>query len=280
MGFFTGFFCIILIPMWWKSVIFREDQWYCWRLSGAEIFVCRKGSVWSAFCRPLRWARRSVSCTGPAEETPALFENVQTKILAEETAALRPFLPEKPFLVNLSGLQLFPGMEIMLELELPPSFRLLAANSALIEPASLDSGIIFDFAPFQLKESWYGKNTMEGCLCSSLPVVIPRAAGDVNPGDAGNSAQAIIHCTVVIRNRAKTTLEPDKILFFAEGLAVYEIDGRLVSDSPIIEEHGNDFHITGITSMADHGTLLVPGSKNKADLFAQGTRIIKNITGL
>jgi hypothetical protein len=322
--------------MWWKPIDFRDGQWYGWRLSGAEIFVCRQGRYWQACYKAQRWDRRS----GPGQETPAyagspaeppgclpgrplgLTENpggggsvqgclpgcpadwkTNSAAWNGETASLRPCFPEKPFLVSLGGVKLFPGMNIKQDLELPPVFNLTAENGGA-EPE-----VIFTFFPFELKETWYGRNTMEGRFCYSLPAGQPRDESGTDAGSGENAGpensiapqaeespqadtvpQAVIHCTMVVRNQTKTVLAPGQIPLYTGELAIYEQNGKLVCDTPAIDALGDGFRMTvtarknGGTPGSDGtpgsiGTLVAPGCKNDARLIRQRTRIIKNITG-
>ena len=262
--------------MWWNPFTFEEGQWYLWRFAGAEIAVCRTEETWQGFCKSLRWEKRDASCTGPLQEKPAVQTALQTNVLNAKTASLRPFLPEKPFLINLGGLKLYPGMKITLELEIPPALYLMA------EKDGNTPEFIFNFVPFTLKETWHGKNSMEGFFCSSLPV---------NTGVPCNPA---IHCSLTIRNRTKNAAELNAIPFYAGGLSVYEKDRKLISESPVIDTLENNFRMAVETADTEYGTMLTQGNKNDPNLIRrgtsalsdlggglqQGTRIIKNITGL
>jgi len=253
--------------MWWESVNIQKGCWYCWRLAGAEIAVRRMGKFLSSCCRPLSWDRRDLFCTGPVQEDTVFQADLQTMVWDEAVlrAALRPCFAEMPFLINLRKLVLFPGGETTLELELPPELLLIAENGTMVT-----------FRPFELKKTWYGRNTMEGLLCSSLFAPDPAA----NPQDY---TQAAVHCSLMIRNRTKTVVELDKVPLHTGELAIYEVNGKLQSDTPVIDVLGNDFRMTAVRT--EQGNLLSP-PKNKAGksgaegFILQGTRIIKNITGL
>ena len=260
-------------PSW--SLTFQEARWYCWHLAGADIFICRSGNCWQGFCTKLPWDERRGGCSGPVQEEPENAAYADKVIMNGETAALRPCLPEKPFVVNLGGLHLFPGTEISLEFQLPPRFRLITEeNGAHPEPAE----ILFNFAPFILKETWYSQDTMKGAVGASLSAVVPDTD---NSGDTAGSSESLpgIGCTMLIRNRAKTTLDLDKVPLYTDILAVYENDGKFVCDKPVIDVYGKDFHLS-VKYVS--GTLLTPACRNGMGdtLIHWGTRIIKNITGL
>jgi hypothetical protein len=259
--------------MWWKPFTFKDSQWYCWRLAGAEIFIRREGKSWQSYYKKIRWEMRDSSCSGPSEEKPVSRENLQTDIINRKTAALRPCLPEKPFLLNLGGLKISPGMKLTVDLKLPPQFNLIAEKSK----GSHD--YIFSFIPFELKETWYGKDTMEGFLYSSLPY-------NINTKIVGETAEMpvatglAVHCRLEIRNQTKTVLELDKVPFNSVELAVYEKHGALISDTPVIDALENDFRMAVVSAKSESHSLLVHGKKQEPWHIHQGTQLIKNIAGL
>jgi len=260
------------------SFTFPEGIWYCWHLAGSEIFVRRRGKYWDSVFRKIPWNERDKVYSGPVQEEPAAADTsadaaasaATTAVQNEETAVLQMCFPEKPFLINLGGLRLLPGAETALTLQLPPAFRLIAGDSAFqAEPEET----LFSFTPFTLKDAWYGDDTMKGILCSVLPGIALPDADTPEPAPG-------IECTVLIRNRTKAPLDLTKVPLYTDTLAVYEINGKFISDRPLIEPHGNDFRETIIK---EQGVLLAPPAiKNGVGdtLIRRGTEIIRNITGL
>jgi hypothetical protein len=259
---------------WWETLEFREAVWYHWLLEGAEIFVCRRGSFWYSQCRERQWKERSAECSGPLEIEEARFPTLEARFPTQpwafssvlwdsgSTAALRPGLPAKPFLVQ-PGLLLFPNMETSLKILLPPLLHLSA-----VKP-SAGQETLFTLVPFTLKESWYGADTMQGTLCLSLPSA------------SGKSGGAAVRCRVLLRNRTKTALKLDTFPLYASELGIYESGGALVSDTPVIDVYGDgDYHMS--VKAPEGGSLLIPGNKSGMGdlLIHHGTQIIKNITGL
>jgi hypothetical protein len=261
--------------MWWEPFTFKETAWYCWRLAGSEIFIRRDGRSWQSYYKRIRWEKRNALCSGPAEEEPAFQENPQSDIINRRTAALRPCLPEKPFLLGLGGIELFPGMKLALNLKLPPHLNLIAEKSK----GSHDH--IFSFIPFELKETWYGKDTMDGFFCNSLPInADAKTIEEATEMPVDHAASLVIHCRLLIHSQAKTVLELDKIPFYSAGLAVYEKNGALVSDTAHIEAlENNDFRMTVVSTKSEGHSLLSHGQKQERHLY-QGTQIIKNLAGL
>jgi len=261
------------------SFTFPEDVWHCWHLAGAAIFVRRKGKYWQSLCRKLQWSEHCGVYSGPVQEDPDTEDNsataATTAVRNEETATLQMCFPEKPFLLNLGNLRLLPGTETSLTLQLPPAFHLTAGDNPLLtEPEE----ILFTFTPFILKEAWHGEDTMKGVLCSSLPNII-RPDSDT-PAIAGTEPAPGIECTVLIRNRTKAPFELSKVPLYTDTLAVYEINGKFISDKPVIEPHGGDFRETIIK---EQGVLLAPPAIKSGvgdTLIRSGTKIIRNITGL
>jgi hypothetical protein len=267
------------VKRWWESFELREAVWYRWCLEGAEIFVCRRENQWYSLCRRIRWKERSAECSGPLETEEPRGAVHSALWGGGSAAALRPYLPVKPFLTN-PGLLLFPGMETSLELDLPP--LLYVSASAEASPGRGNGETLFTIVPFTLNESWYGVDTMHGILCSSLPP------------SSGSPGAVAIRCRVLIRNRARTVLELDKLPLHAGELGVYERDGELISDTPVIDVYGEGDYRMSVkapeegnpvsnhgTWVSSHGTLLAPGNKSGVGdmLIHHGTRIIKNITG-
>jgi hypothetical protein len=265
--------------MWWEPFTFKEAEWYCWRLAGSEIFIRRQGKTWQSYYKRVRWEKRSTSCSGPVEEEPVSHENLQSDIINRRTAALRPCLPEKPFLLRLGGVKFFPGMKLALDLKLPPHLNLIAETSK----GSHDH--IFSFIPFGLKETWYGKNTMDGFFCYSLPIdavegTIGEAAEMPAEIPMDHAVSLAIHFRLLIHSQAKTVLELDKIPFYSAGLAVYEKNGALTSDTAHIDVLENDFRMTVVSAKSEGCSLLAHGQKQEPRHVYQGTQIIKNLAGL
>ncbi|MDR2471088.1 MAG: hypothetical protein LBD09_03135 [Treponema sp.] len=300
-------------PPWWAPLAFAEGRWYRWNMAGAVIAVRRDGNVWRGRCRSLRWDTTAKNKDGKTH-------NEYTSVRAGTAAALRPCLPEKPFLVKTAALRIFSGMEIPVELDLPPLYRLVpvedltgAADAAGFPPdgeGGMTGGVpvcsacrvsgeaLFTFSPFVLNETWYG-DPMRGILCASLSVNVPADAPEreqaaaVDPAAASDSALAdtqadepgLVRLTALIRNRTKTPLELTAFPLYAGELAVYGKDRRLFCDKAAIDAYGNsDFRLTAGTGREEAsvpGILLCPGSKSAGPtLVHQGTRIIKHITGL
>jgi hypothetical protein len=197
-------------------------------------------------------------------------------------AALRPVFPEKPFLVNLPDRpRLFPGVELPLNLELPPLLKLTVFPPPALpgeppgEPASAGAAVsgetLFTFTPFPLNETWYGDTTMKGVLCLSL---------SVSAGEGADPEGALVRCGALIQNRTKAILELSQFPLYAGELSIYQKEGALVTDTPVLDasENGN----FRVSLRSPGGVLVAEGNKNGVgDLLIQrGSRIIKNITGL
>jgi hypothetical protein len=176
-----------------------------------------------------------------------------------KSAALKPFFSGKPFLIKWGDkLRLLPGAESSLTLGLPPSLKF-----------TLDRETLFFPNPFILNETWYGKDTMDGVICTSLNAELSVPAG------------VSVCCTVHLRNHSKQSIELDRIILHAEELSMYESGGQLYSDIPVFDFFGGGECKTGIkTFHGEHKKLVNPGIKNSMGLIRHGTRIIKNITRL
>ena len=247
--------------MRWEYFTFEEELWYCWHIAGARIYVCRNGKTWQGYCSSLKWGSRENYVSGPENEEPVLPAALMTDILGKKTAALKPCFPEKPFLISLEKLKLFPGMKTKLSLKLPPNFCLVSEKGGgVIER-------IFDFSPFELKETWHGSNTMNGILCYSLPL------------NSGCDTDIDVHCSMAIINRTKTVLTPEKIILRASELSIYEKDGKLLCDMPVISAGENDFRMEVKTINDENAVPVSHFNKLNPNLIRKGKHIIKNITG-
>jgi len=251
------------------SLTFQNNSWYRWHLAGTDIFIRRTGSLWQSFYRQIPWNECTGAYSGPVQEeldSGALSNGSLSGSAAwnGKTAALQVCFPEKPFLLNLAGIKIYPGMELFLELQLPPAFCLLPGES---NDNSEQSEILFSYIPFFLKDAWFGKDTMRGNIYSSLPTsILPSANESLG-----------IYCALHIRNHFKTTLELNRVPLYTDMLAIYEKDGKFMSDKPVIDVYGDDFRETVIK---EQGTLLafpVIKSGRGDSIIRRGTQIIKKI---
>ncbi|MDR2313704.1 MAG: hypothetical protein LBE02_04150 [Spirochaetaceae bacterium] len=257
---------------WWDPLTLRDGIWYRWFLLGAEVLVCRKKNHWHGLCKDRYWRDRTGECTGPEEAESCSRGTVLFSSGPEDpSAALRPLLPVKPFLLTFSwGLRLSPETELALDLELPFLLRLSTVKDRQAgEP-------VFTFKPFVVNETWYGDTAMEGLLCLSLN---PDRPLDGPVEDAPENPRQTLRCRALLRNRAKTTVSLDRLPLLADQFSIYENHGELVTDTPVFDIFGSGEFRMNFAS-PDHTGLLVPGSKNGVGemLIYHGTRIIKDIT--
>jgi hypothetical protein len=109
---------------------------------------------------------------------------------------------------------------------------------------------------------------MNGVICSSLAVDFSAPAGSSPP----------VYCTVLLRNRSKTTADLDRMILYAEELSIYESGGKLYSDTPVIDIFGSgDFKASVKAFHREHKKLVTAGTKNSMGLIRHGTRIIIDI---
>lgn len=247
-----------------RSLTFKDNVWYCWHLAGTNIYIRRTGSLWQSFYRQIPWTECTGTYTGPSQEEPESAAAFNNAAWNGKTAILQIGFPEKPFLLNLGGITLYPGMELFLELQLPPAFCLLPGES---EINMEQSEILFNYVPFFLKDAWFGKDTMRGDIYSSLPASFLPSA----------NASLGIYCALQIRNHFKTTLELNRVPLYTDTLGIYEQNGKIISDKPVIDVFGDDFRETIIK---EQGTLLAPPVVKTGvgdTLIRRGTQMIKKI---
>ncbi|MDR2551929.1 MAG: hypothetical protein LBD31_02015 [Treponema sp.] len=297
---------------WRDAFVPRDGAWYRWRFAGAEIFLRRLGSLWTGFCRPRNWKNRRPGESSRALEIPetpagAVQAAVRYAGSGGVKAALFPCLPEKPLMINLGRtFRIFPGMEMIHTVEIPPVLRLYALETDdappeeaapkqnLLENRESPAGAsvnafnpgeaVFTFHPFILNETWYGGDTMRGMICLSLSAA-PDPGDSENPeaaeGPGTEEDDTILHCDILIRNRAKTVMEVEKFPLYGAGLSLYEKDGQFLTGTPVIDFCGNGNFSMGCRA-PEGALLLAEGLKESVGelLIQQGSRIIKNITGM
>jgi hypothetical protein len=252
------------------SLSFQDNSWYCWHLAGVKLFIRRTGSLWHSFYRQIPWSECTGEYSGPVQEEPepgALFNAALSDAAWEgKTATLQVCFPEKPFLLNINGLKLSPGIELLMELQIPPAFRLLQGK---ITANAEQPDTLFSCNPFFLKDTWFGRDTMRGNVYSVLPSSILRP----------ESAPLGVFCALHIRNHFKTTLELNKVPLFTDTLAIYEKNGKYISDKPVIDVYGDgdDFRETIIKEQGVPLTPPVNKNGTSDSLIRRGTQIIKKI---
>jgi hypothetical protein len=146
-------------------------------------------------------------------------------------------------------------------------FRLIAAETELKHE---EPEILFNFAPFIVKQTWYGEDNVSGEIGSSLSPMVPN-------GDNDHATLPGIGCTLFVRNRNKTMLPLDKVPLNTGILAIYESNGNFICDDPVIDVYGKEFNLSIKPAKA---SLLTPAGKSEMGetLIHRGTQIIKNLT--
>ncbi|MDR2768077.1 MAG: hypothetical protein LBB82_07100 [Treponema sp.] len=269
---------------WWDTTELEENVWYRWMLNGAAVYLRRDASLLTCAYTAARWREKSRAAFedqgalfgGPMDAPPPSDAVYTVTASASAQAAITPFLSGKPFLAGTEHLRLFPGAELSLRLELPPSLRLSASGETL-----------FSFSPFIVNETWYGEDTMTGMLCYSLRASAPQIA-DADPNDAfPRNAGAGIVCPLLVRNKSKTVLAFENLPLYTGELSIYELgrgtDAGLCTDTAVIDAWGGGEFRTSVRRPRDDDAyrLLCAGTEsNMGDiLIKQGTRIIKHAAG-
>ncbi|MDR1388446.1 MAG: hypothetical protein LBJ31_00520 [Treponema sp.] len=187
---------------WWGTAQLKEDVWYRAVVYGAAVYLRRSRSQWTAAYTDIRWNKAFAESSPAAEYAAgpppgAVCSHIRANVPGGEIS-LGPFFESKAFLVKTAlpgALKIFPGAEAAIALELPPSVY-IGAELAL-----------FSINPFVLKETWYGENTMKGIFAYSLESSLVRDAG--------------IHCPLLLKNKSRTPVVLDHLLFYPE-LSIYE----------------------------------------------------------
>jgi len=252
----------------WNPFEPENAVWYRWRLNGAAAYLRRDRDAWRIAFRTILF--RDVDLDdgigGPEPEDPPADLPVIRAWGSGEKVFLHPYLCDKPYVLTMGEkLRIAPGQQCRFTATLPPLLKFeLEKEKALAEEM-----------PFTMSKTFFGSDTMNGQICHSLPAFPDDDA-------AASQASALIHCEVVLTNKTKTMLEPERVEVDPERLNVYVRDDRLVTDALELDFLDANCKLK-IGRIKGRGQRLVSvGAKFGAgEIFARKSMdIIKNITDI
>jgi hypothetical protein len=160
------------------------------------------------------------------------------------------------------NLRIATGQEVRFTVALPPQI--------LFE---LEAGaVLFEFMPLILKQTFFGPNPMKGELGNFLPVSLKQE----------QTPSIFVHSELVIRNNAKTVLEPGEISIYSEPLNVYADQGKLLADTLEMEFQETGWKTNVVQIKNKEYRLVREGVKSRVGktIVRHSAHILKHITHL
>jgi hypothetical protein len=274
----------------WNYFEPQEARWYRWRLNGAAAYIRRDGDEWRIACKSIPYREIGGDAGGPEEappDTPAKLpldipaqlpldtppESLKCRLAlgAGTGLTLRPYLRDRPYLAAIrGGLRLLPGMEARFVLALPP----------VVQFELTGEKVLADWSPFICSETWYGEDTMSGDLCLSIPAEVGTMPG--SPETLPFGIPALIRCELLVRNRARTALDLDRLILYTAPVNVYEDGEGLVCDTIVADALGaGEFRMNVQAPGPGQRRILSVGIKSGVGeiLIHRGVSLLKTIAG-
>ena len=248
----------------WHPFKPENAVWYRWRLNGAAAYLRKDRDSWRIAFKTIPLRDLDDGIGGPEAEEPPEDLPIIRAWGTGEKVFLHPYLCDKPYVLSMGEkLRIAPGQHCRFTVALPPILRFeLEREKVLAEEM-----------PFTLSKTFFGQDTMHGIICHSLPAFLGDAA-------AAERTTSLIHCDVVITNKTKTVLEPERIEIDPAPLNVYAHDDRLVTDLLEIDFLEADCRLRIGKVGGRNRRLVSAGVKHGAgeSLARRSMDIIKNIT--
>lgn len=261
----------------WNRFTPSDIVWYRWKLDGASVYLRKNGDEWRAATVPVRIAAIEPEAGGPDPEDPPEGAQVAFAVAEGATVALRPYLPEQPYLIVVrNDLRIMAGAEARFDVALPPRYR-----------AELPSGeAVLDYAPFILSSTWFGDKT-GGTLCGSLPTALdPQCRGEIETGDgccAEPDYRALVGCEITVRNASRFPIDLKRLAIYTGLLNIYERGGRLVTD-PVrvdgLEDGSLRMTVQAPAPGTETGLLTAARGGQREMLVSRGVKFLRAITGI
>ncbi|MCL2191652.1 MAG: hypothetical protein FWB79_06670 [Treponema sp.] len=250
----------------WHPFVPKNAEWYRWRLNGAAAYIRRDRDSWQIAFRTIPLGELDDEIGGPETAPPPEDLPIIRAWGDGEKVFLHPYLYGKSYILAMGEkLRISPGQQCRFNVALPPVLKFE------LEPGR----VLAEETPFTLSKTFFGPDTMHGEICHSLPAF---------PGDdtAASRATALIRCEVVLTNKTRTMLEPERIEVNPGPLSVYVRDDRLVTDTLEIEFMEADCRLKIGKAKNREQRLVSAGVKYKAgETFARKSMdIIKDITAI
>ena len=256
----------------WQYFTPAEGIWYQWRLNGSRVFLRRSSEHWQHAAQPKTRAGLDGVFDGPLPVDEPMGLEKSVSVAAMAAIALRPTMTNKPIVIEaINSLRISRGHEAQFTLDLPVSVHFEFESGELL--ARLNT--------FQLNQTWFG-DTTSGVLCFAWPLVLlpsSLAESPAGPTDFGS----MLRCQIIVRNLSKVTLEVKQFAVYTEMLNIWETDGRLVTDTVLLEGLSDGSLRMGIIpdKKSRSGTWLHPAVVGQTDLLIKrGVSFLKSITGI
>ncbi|MCX7655760.1 MAG: hypothetical protein N2Z76_04465 [Treponemataceae bacterium] len=217
----------------WDFFSPKELQWYVWFLNGAKAGIRKNGEEWRIIQRPCRFEDLVEEAYGPEERASCEEENLAFGVGPARQIRLVPSFSQIPYLVLVRNeVRILPGAEAQFMVAVPPVFQF----------QDEESHVLYEFLPFSLSYSWFGDKT-SGTLCLSLPIALdPHCKGETTTKGTQTDelnkwtrAASLIQCDITVRNATRTVLNIKRLAIYTDLMNIYYKDGRLYSDSIIID---------------------------------------------
>jgi len=250
----------------------KDAVWYCWRLNGAAAYLQKNGEMWRIAFKTIPLFEKTGDFGGPDIEDPP--ESLQVTCLCGDGEEVfpHPYLSDRPYKLGFrEKIRIAPGQKLGFTAALPPVLKFELAPDAVLAQAM----------PLVPRQTFIGPDTMDGKFGYFL-------GGNLLSGwneESGENGETEIHstlirCDILIKNNAKTTIEPEHFVVYPETLNVYVRQGHLVADSQELEITGTEQKLK-ISRIENAGLRLVSaGTKSGVGEFivSKNVDIIKDIT--
>ncbi len=259
----------------WEFRKFEDGTWYRWHLDGAEIFLKKTGEEWRTVLNRRAMNDFDGRFFGPEPCGEPLSGAATITVSPGDTAALRPVMPDRPFLLAATNaVNLLDGAQAQFFVDLPIFLRLETEKGASLG----------EFSPFSLSNTWFGDKT-GGTLCYSLRASLdPLCRGETIEGsNAVPAFKSLVKCGITVRNHSRSRLEFKQLAVYTELLRIRGEAGYLRTDTIIVEGLAD-----GSLKMTVQGgalpkgaRLLSPARMRQSELLVRrGVAFLRTVTGM
>jgi hypothetical protein len=249
-------------------------HWYCWKLNGTSAYLQKDGNLWRTAFDIVSLKETDASFKGPHRGIPGPSLPVSLVFDEGEDVSLHPYLSDRPYLATVKENVRIPvGFETHFTASLPPLLKFERSNAG----GTTEIGKAMSF---NLKETWFGSESTVGILCYSLSeglVPIPDRKDGKLPAF---TPSAFIHCTIIIKNQSKNSLELNSLVIHPASIGIYEHSGCLFTDTLEFDFLGVELKMKTIPIKDEKYHLITPGAKSSEILFNRSIDIVREITRL
>ncbi len=261
----------------WDQFEPEETRWYRWRLDGAAAYLRKNGDEWRTVFAPARFQDLRADAGGPEPAEPPSDAAASFAVAHASSVALRPRMSERPYLVlSRNDVRILSGAEARFDVALPVLFRFELPGGEGVGEAM----------PYRLSNTWFGDKT-GGSLCWSLPIALdPRCRGeaeDERAAAAPRACRSLVRCEIVVRNDSRTPLELKRLAVYTELLNIYEVAGRLATDTVQVDGLADGgLRMSVGEAPPDAGRrLLTPARVGQREMLVRrGVNFLRAVTGM